>query len=270
MSKIKNQVIDQMNEQNETTQFVSINLTSQVRKYESHGREKLADVYFRIEVPAYCRALNDHSPEAVEAEKRAVTAFDNEVVALLKADGWTLRSEKYGPGDCPELTKGAQYLYCHPQDISGEVSSSDVERMEQLFRSMKSIKYRWTDNYGDVIVTTSEDDERSLYRDYYPAGLATTLQQVLTTKRKNLYKDKAEAEWKVCDMIAIPNRRTDLSDIGTGYYRLRTAVTKLVTSEWERLKALGYIREATGAGNRPLARWANKAEQREIEKNMKH
>ena len=249
---------------------VTIDMRPQVKQYNGHGRQMLADVYFRIDVPAYARALNDHSPEAVEAEERAVTAFDNEVVALLKADGWTLRSEKYGHDDCPELTKGAQYLYCHPQSISGEISPSDVERMEQLFHSMKSIKYRWTDNYGDVIVTTSEDDERSLYRDYYPAGLATTLQQVLTTKRKNLYKDKAEAEWKVCDLIAIPNRRTDLSDIGTGCYRRRTAVTKLVTSEWERLKALGYIRETTGNGNRPLARWANKAEQREIEKKMKH
>lgn len=249
---------------------VTIDMRPQVKQYNGHGRQMLADVYFRIDVPAYARALNDHSLEAVEAEKRAVIAFDNEVVALLKADGWTLRSEKYGPDDCPELTKGAQYLYCHPQSISGEVSPSDVERMEQLFHSMKSIKYRWTDNYGDVIVTTSEDDERSLYRDYYPVGLATTLQQVLTTKRKNLYKDKAEAEWKVCDLIAIPNRRTDLNDIGTGYYRRRNAVTKLVTSEWERLKALGYIRETTGNGNRSLARWANKAEQREIEKKMKH
>lgn len=246
-----------------------IDLRPKVKKYNGNGRQMLADVHFRIDIPEYSRALNDHSQEAREAEQRAVTAFDNEVVQLLLADGWTLRKEDYGPGACPQLTKGAQYLYCHPHDISGQVNPTDVERMEQMFRSMKSIKYRWTDNYGDIIVTTSEEDERSLYREYYPAGLATTLCDLLTTKRKNLYKDKGSAEHAACNRICIQNRRIDLDEIGTGFPHMRRPVVDFVVNEWERLKALGYIREADGANGQQLARWANKAEQREIENKMK-
>ena len=244
----------------------TIDLRPKVKKYETNGRQKLADVHFRINIPAYVRALNDYSREAREAEKKAVSAFDNEVVALLQADGWMLRKLNYGPGSCPQLKKGAQYLYCHPQDISGEVNADDIDRLETMFRNMQSCKYRWTDNYGDVLVTTSEEDERKMYREYYPAGLATTLKDLLTTKRKNLYKDKGSVEHAACNRICIANRRTDLDEIGTGSPHVRRPLVDFVVSEWERLKALGYIRETNGANGRQLARWANKAEQREIEK----
>lgn len=249
---------------------VTIDLRPQVKHYDVNGRQKLSDVHFRIDIPAYVRALNDYSKEATDAEEKAVAAFDKEVVELLLADGWTPRRENYGPGDCPQLKKGAQYLYCHPQDISGQVITEDVQRMEQMFRSMTSCKYRWTDNYGDVVVTTSEEDERQMYRELYPAGLATTLKDLLTTKRKNLYKDKGSVEHAACNRLAIANRRIDLDEIGTGSPHMREPLYEFVTSEYNRLLNLGYIREAKGANDRTLARWANKAEQREIEKRMKH
>lgn len=247
----------------------TIDMRSQVKQYNGHGRQMLAELHFHIEIPAYVRALSDYSQKAREAVNIAVGAFNNEVVQLLLADGWTLRKENYGPGECPQMKKGAQYLYCHPQDISGEVEKEDIERLETMFRNMQSCEYRWTDNYGDVVVTTSEEDERQLYQDYYPAGLATTLSDLLTTKRKNLFKDKSSAFYAACNRICIQNRRTDRDDIGTGSCNMRRPVVDFVTSEWERLKALGYIREASGTNNRQLARWANKAEQREIEKNTK-
>lgn len=248
---------------------IIIDMGPKVKHYDGNGRQMLADVHFRIDIPAYTRALNDYSHEAREAEERAVTAFDEEVVTLLKADGWTLRKEKYGPGSCPELVKGAQYLYCHPHDISGTVQTAGVEHLEQMFRGMKHCEYRCTDNYGDIIVTTSEEDERQLYREYYPAGLATTLCSLLTTKRKNLYKDKCSAEHAAANSICIQNRRLDLNDIGTGLPHMRRPLMELVVSEWERLRGIGYIRETVGADGRQLARWANKTEQREMIKLIK-
>ncbi len=243
-----------------------IDMRPQVKHHEANGRQKLSDVYFRIDVPEYTRGLNDYSKEAGNAADKAVAAFDNEVVDVLLKDGWTLRREKYGPGDCPQLKKGAQYLYCHPHDISGNVLTDDVQRMEQLFRGMQSCKYRWTDNYGDVIVTTSEEDERQLYREYYPEGLAMTFQSLLTTKRKNLYKDKGCVEHAVAGRIVIQNRRIDLDEIGTGSPHMRDPLCKFVASEYDRLLGLGYIREAKAQDGRTIARWANKAEIRKIEK----
>ena len=250
-------------------QTTTIDLRPQVKHYEANGRQKLSDVYFRIDIPAYVRALNDYSKEACDADEKAVAAFDREVVDILLKDGWTLRHEVYGPYACPQLKKGAQYLYCHPQAISGLVLEEDIPHLEQLFQSMQSCKYRWTDNYGYIIVTASEEDERQLYRDFYPAGLAKTLQSLLTTKRKNLYKRKNEALHAAADRLVIQNRRIDLDEIGCGSPHMRTALWELIESEYDRLKNLGYIREGGGSGYQLLSRWANKAELREIEKRMK-
>lgn len=244
-----------------------IDLRPKVKKYNGNGRQMLADVHFRIDIPEYSRALNDHSQEAREAEQQAVTAFDNEVVQLLLADGWALREEKYGPGACPQLTKGAQYLYCHPHDISGNVEPTDVERMEQMFRSMKSIKYRWTDNYGDVIVTTSEKDEENLYWDTYSnCHVTEVFVEVCTTKRKNLYKCKWDVLRSVASQLAIANRRIDLDDIGTGIYYDRKPLVDFVEQHYRLRLSIGLIKEAIGKNDIPLCRWANKTEQREIEK----
>lgn len=247
-----------------------IDLRPQVKHYEGFGREVLADVHFRIEIHDYIVALNDYSKEATEAEKKAVVAFDNEVVQLLLSKGWSLRKEKYGPGACPELTKGAQYLYCHPQDISGEVSVEDIEGLEAAFRGMKSCKYRCTDNYGDVIVTTSEDDERKLYeKTYSDADMTDVFVAMTTTKRKNLYKCKWDVIRGVASRLSIPNRRTDLNDIGTGCYRDRKPLTDFVNEHYNTYLSAGLIKEATGRNDIPLCRWANKTEQKALNKNNK-
>ena len=245
----------------------TIDMRPKVKKYNGNGRQILADVHFRIEIPAYVRALNDYSQESREAERAAVTAFDNEVVQLLLADGWTLRKENCGYGSCPEVKKGAQYLYCHPQDISGEVEEENIGRMETTFRNMQSCKYRCTDNYGDVVVTTSEEDERQLYLDTYSNTQVTEVfKEMATTKRKNLYKDKWSVKRSVAYRLAIANRRIDLNEIGTGFYRERKPLVDFVKEHYDTLLKVGLIKESTGRDDMPLCRWVNKVEQREIEK----
>lgn len=247
--------------------ITTVDLRPKVKQYEASGRQKLADVHYRIDIPAYSKALNDYSEETKEAEKAAVAAFDKEVVALLLSDGWTLRKENYGPGSCPQLKKGAQYLYCHPHDISGEVDPDDIDKLEQMFRNMQSCKYRWTDNYGDVIVTTSEQDELQLYCDTCSDSLVTEVfVEMTTTKRKNLYKCKWEVLRGIANKLAIANRRSDLDDISTGYYRDRKPLTDFVGQYYGRFLNAGLIKEATGKNDMPLCRWANKTEQREIER----
>ena len=243
---------------------ITIDLRPQVRQYNGFGREVLADVHFRTDIPEYDRYLSSYTQENREASDMAVAAFDKEVVQVLLADGWTLRREKYGPGDCPELRKGAQYLYCHPHDISGEVLTSDVERLETMFNNLTTCKYRWTDNYGDVIVTTSEEDESKLYHETYPDGLAAILQEALTTKRSNLYKDKGSAEHYVAGKITIKNTRSDLDEMGCGSPHMRSALMNFVQDEYNRLLDAGYIRETTLPHGQRLARWATKAEQKKI------
>ena len=245
---------------------IKIKLDPSARHYEAYGREKHADVHFRINIEPYVRALNDYSEEARKAEREAVSAFDDEVVAMLKADGWTLYNKgQYGPGECPQLVKDAQYLYCHPQDISGNVLADDVERLARMIASMKSCKYRWTDNYGDVIITTSDDDEYKLYEQTYSNTQVTEVfAEMLTTKRKNLFKCEWDVKRNIQSRLAIPNRRTDLHDIGTGCYRDRRPLVDFVQQHYFWRLNAGLIKEDDGANGMPLCRWANKAEQKAL------
>lgn len=245
---------------------VVIDLRPQVKHQNGHGREVLADVHFRIDVQAYVKNFYTYTEQAREESEKACEAYYSEVVEMLKAEGWTLRKEKYGVGDCPELVKGTQYLYCHPQDISGEVNPADIEGLEARIKALTSCKYYKTDNYGDIIVTTSESDEKQLYRDTYADGLAAIWKEVTTTKRSNLYKDKAEAEHCVRRRICIANRRADLNDIGTGCYNMRTPLLQFLMEEYDRLLKAGYIKEATGQNGRTLCRWINKKEEKELNK----
>lgn len=253
----------QSNENKNGMSQVIIDLRPQVKQQDGHGREVLADVHFRIDVRAYSANLYTYTQEAREESNKAVTAFDREVVEMLTAEGWTLKTENYGPGECPELVKGTQYLYCHPQDISGQVNPADIETLEAKIKAMTTCKYFTTDNYGDIIVTTSEADEKQLYRDTYADGLAAIWQEVTTTKRSNLYKDKGEAEHCVRRRICIANRRADLNDIGTGSYNMRTPLLQFLMEEYDRLLKAGYIKEAEGANGRTLCRWINKREEKE-------
>ena len=244
---------------------IKIKLDPSARHYEAFGREKHADVHFRIDIKAYVNALYDYSEEARKAEEKAVSAFFDEVVAMLKADGWTLRKDEYGCGECPQLVKGAQYLYCHPQDISGNVLADDVERLARMIAGMKSCGYRWTDNYGDVIITTSEDDEYKLYEQTYSnAQVTEAFVEMITTKRRNLYKCEWDAKRSIQSRLAIPNRRTDLNDIGTGCYRDRRPLVDFVQQHYFNRVNAGLIKEGEGANGIPLCRWANKAEQKAL------
>ena len=242
---------------------VVIDMSPKVKHQDGHGREVLADVHFRIDVQAYVNNFYTYTKEAREESEKACEAYYSEVVELLKSDGWTLRKEKYGVGDCPQMVKGTQYLYCHPQDISGQVNPADIEALEAKIKALTSCKFYKTDIYGDIIVTTSESDEKQLYRDTYADGLASIWQEVTTTKRSNLYKDKAEAEHCVRRRICIANRRADLNDIGTGSYNMRSPLLQFLMEEYDRLLKAGYIKEATGQNGRTLCRWINKKEEKE-------
>ena len=247
----------------ESKNQVIIDMRPQVKHQDGHGREVLADVHFRIDVQAYVNNFYTYTKEAREESEKACEAYYSEVVELLKAEGWTLRKEKYGVGDCPQMVKGTQYLYCHPQDISGQVNPADIEALEAKIKALTSCKFYKTDNYGDIIVTTSESDEKQLYRDTYADGLASIWQEVTTTKRSNLYKDKAEAESCVRRRICIANRRADLNDIGTGSYNMRSPLLQFLMEEYDRLLQAGYIKEAEGQNGRTLCRWINKKEEKE-------
>lgn len=110
--------------------------------------EGIHNVYYRIDVPYYVDSICTHNSEANEMAKMAVSEFYEEIIKILTADGWTNKNGTGKLGSCPVLSKGQQELYCHPQDISGNVNASDVERIFNLLLTAKTFTTRGADDYG--------------------------------------------------------------------------------------------------------------------------
>lgn len=249
---------------------VTISLNAEHKEFDAHGRDVLAHVYYRIDVPDYTYTFNPSwDPERAANGKANVPLFFTEIVNILTADGWMLERDYGTCGRCPEMKKGLQRLYCHPQNISGDICAADVERLAVLFQDATSFKLRHVDNYGNIIITTSEDDERLLYQQTYPDGLGTYFQDALTTKRSNLYKSSMTIIQGMYSRVAVPNKRADLEYGDDSHAAYRTACTEFVNGEYSRLLNDGLIIEAQHYQQGTIARWLNKKEMKNWEKQQR-
>lgn len=227
------------------------------------GREVLRQVYYRIEVPYYTYTFGYWSNKDREAKigKENAKKFMYEAVEILQAAGWTLVDNKWqkeDSGSCPRFTKGNQDLYCHPQNISGCVAAGEVDTIGQLFTQAKTFKHYKTDEYRDVIVTTSKEDEQLLYHQTFDTTSRKVLEELTTTKRRNLFKSETDVWYKLIDRLCIDTKRAgqiyNFDDVNHIY----------ATEVIEKAKADGWLITAKGRNDMNLIRWANKAEQKAL------
>lgn len=104
------------------------------------------NVYYRIDVPYYVDSICAHNAEIDEMAEMALCEFYEEITAILQAEGWAKKPCKWNR--VPEMVKGTQCLYCHPQNISGNVNTADVERLFNLFLTAKTFTTNGADDYG--------------------------------------------------------------------------------------------------------------------------
>jgi hypothetical protein len=216
-------------------------------------RQVLKNVYYRIDIPFYVNSLNDYTEETQAKAKQATRAFFDEITAIFEADGWQHKIKAYlreNSGHCHEIQKGSQSLYFHPQSISGEVDANDIERIESLIKSAKTLTHRSTDIYDDIIVTTSFEDEKALYEETYGERIFDFMQEALTTKRRNLYKYNMEALFyclfrKIHIFTTISGRGITTDEAGWQY----------ILDKYQEAKGRGLIIEAA---NPNLCRWISK------------
>lgn len=253
----------------------TINLKPQVKNNNANGREELTNVYYRINVAAYTKNLYIYTAEANEESKNATEAFYKECIAMLEGEGWHLW-RAYGNGAAPEMRKDNQSLYCHPQSISGNVKSEDVEKIADKIKHLQSCTWEGIDVYGNTIVTTSVEDTLQLYHENYDATIQDILREMFSTKRKNLYFSLEGRIENVANRIAIKvsNRlfnSIDYTESERPYGRLmgesvcaayiRESITKCINS--------GYM-VTTKQDNIVYARWINKTEERELNRNRRY
>lgn len=251
---------------------IVIDMTPRREPHDPHrgfGREVLRNVYYRIEVPFYTYTFGNYGDkyekERQQGRENARRYFD-EVVDILQAAGWTLVDDEWRKeysGSCPQLTKDNQKLYCHPQNISGCVKPDEVDAVGQLFAGAKTFRHYKTDDYRDVIVTTSTADEMQLYHQTFDATANQVLQELTTTKRRNLYKNEGAVWHALMSRLSIDTKRT--GEIYNFDHVEQTYANEVI----QKAKADGWLVSAKDCHDADIIRWVNKAEQREIEKKMK-
>lgn len=227
------------------------------------GREVLRQVYYRIEVPYYTYTFANYSnAEKKEQMGRENTRkYDKEIIAIMQAAGWTLvttERELKEKNACPQFTKGNQKLYCHPQNISGCVAADEVDAVAQLFAQAKTFKHYKTDDYRDVIVTTSKEDEKLLYHQTHDGTVRKVLEELTTTKRRNLYKSETDVWHALYRRLLIDTERAG------EIYNFDHVEYDYANEVIQKAKADGWLITATGRNDTKLVRWPNKAEQKKL------
>jgi len=137
------------------------------------------NVYFRIDRNGYegHRGWTDDT-----SSKR----FNDEILKLFQSEGWEWVNEKeqksYG---CPEIQKGLQDLYLHPQNVSGIVIAEEIPDIERLLSRANSFRHCHTDIYEDYVVLTDESYMRCL--ENQREEITKDILERFKTKRRNLY-----------------------------------------------------------------------------------
>lgn len=130
-------------------------------------------VYFRIDCPSFDSLSGSFSGDGARAafyvDARAVLARFN------VREGLRVR-----PGD-----PAGDYLYLHPQNISGVVEACKVQPLAEAFNSASSFSCRWVDLYENI--ANMSDDEFSARLDAQAQAIKADLLAAFVTKRSNLY-----------------------------------------------------------------------------------
>ncbi len=135
-----------------------------------YGPDELVGVYFRINCPTY----DFQSGFKNEDDRKA---FHEEASSILSR--WGIDEDS---GFDP---KQREYLYAHPQTISGVLLKNNIKKLAEAFARCKTFALSWVDLYEDYYELT--DDE---YRSKLMAqaeDIKKDILEIFTTKRCNLY-----------------------------------------------------------------------------------
>lgn len=146
-------------------------LTNNWDSQKEYPENAFAKVHFRIDCPCYDFS-NGFSDE------KSKSAFYAEIVRVL---------EKYAIPEAVGLNfvKGMEYLYIHPQDISGVVQKNKIRMIAEDLSKCQTCSIRWVDVYHDVSDMSDQD-----FRDILSGRKDEIEKDVLEafrTKRKDLY-----------------------------------------------------------------------------------
>ena len=123
--------------------------------------------------------------EGMDDEQKA--DFFTEIQSLFHTAGWSVE-KRDSTGSCPSVYKGLSRLYCHPMNISGEVSESLIEQIKDILKNGTTFEHYHTDEYDTIYDMT--DEAYQSYLNNNSEQIQAEILKAFTTKRSNLYYDE--------------------------------------------------------------------------------
>ena len=116
-----------------------------------------------------------------------VHSFYAEVAARLVSLGFNceVKSHEEIHGACPMATRGVEWLYCHPMELSGWVVQDAVPAIEAALQNATTFTLRHIDTYETAMNYTEDEFRQAL--EAKGADIAANIRTRFTTKRSNLY-----------------------------------------------------------------------------------
>lgn len=220
--------------------------------------ERLRKITFIICVPFYACTYKEKGTKRAEKGYQNRDKFFAEIVSILQADGWTLTTMgetlDCGKSTCPELTKGNEHIYCHPEELTGEVQ--DEKAFAEILKGAASFRIVKKEA-GDIYVCADNEEGKQLYRDKYRDCIDEVIRDVVYLKT-NIYGGR-KGDWIDLDSATriIGERVFIATKSNSDEYNSVTVLREYVTEELCRLQDAGRIEATTNQHGQTVIKWAD-------------
>lgn len=207
-------------------------------EWKDNGNGNFANVHFRIDTIGFdCMS-------GYFAEDNDRKAFHEEATGIIKS---------FGIVESSGFKQNNEYLYAHPQDISGIVEKSKIKAIAEAIDSSQTMKIRWADVYEEYAFISDSDYTAIL--DSKRQEMAHYIIQNCFTKRTNLFKSAYEIAINAMEKFKV-NRINSIEDINNPKMTFKYAMEII-----QQLVENGYLIQVVDS-DRQLIRSMNKTEQR--------
>jgi hypothetical protein len=138
------------------------------------------NTYFRINTLAYGHKAGYNYSEFSNKENEK--NFNQDIINIFTNLGFSI-IEPDSFGFCYEVVKGSEKLYCHPQNISGEVLESSIPVIEEALRKAETFKLYNIDQYDKVYDMDKNEVLQVLNRDYKEETIDRIIKACKTTRK---------------------------------------------------------------------------------------
>lgn len=220
--------------------------------------ERLRKITFIICVPFYACTYKEKGTKRAEKGYQNRDKLFAEIVSILQADGWTLTTMgetlDCGKSTCPELAKGNEHIYCHPEELTGEVQ--DEKAFAEMLKGAASFRIVKKEA-RDIYVCADNEDGKQLYRDTYRDQIDEVIRDVVYLKT-NIYGGR-KGDWIDLDSATriVGERIFIATKSNNDEYNSATVLREYVTEELCRLQDAGRIEATTNQHGQTVIKWTD-------------